>query len=369
MASSPRVVTPPTVHQEVDASESTSMRRSRSSSHHSATVSIHRHGCLNPRLTFAPICKDQRLPCNLCRILPAQIPNFFSTCVHIDFSSLIRSQPTWNTPRRTTNATLLFLCPIIPAPVSFRPAEPVCWTKGARFLNWDSFLSPFPHTLGPVLTPSLNRSSTPKISSLLTCETHSISLFPVTQEAFDLGGFNFTPGAGQFDLGEMFDWENVLGDGKLRLWCGDWEGVGDTCATALNLGSGEFEPGEGLGGDDGHGVGVGVGLNDTGINLAVGPSVGLDTAVGVPARVWVPAVLRVPRGLASRQTTADSSSESSGPIDPSGNGSGSDELSFRDPSTFPISNYAHQLQALQSYSGAQSLWGVPIEESSLSFLQ
>lgn len=220
----------------------------------------------------------------------------------------------------------------------------------------------------PVLESLFNPQD---IFSSYLCETLDLP-FPASQEAFDLAGFdelNFTPGAGQFDLSEMFDWENVLDDGELRLWGGGWEGIDDTCATGLDLGGGEFELGEGLGGDDGHGFGFEFGLDDTGIDLAVGPSVGLDTAVNVPARVRVPAVLPTPRRLASRQTITDSSSGSSGPIDPSGNGSGSDELSFPDPSTFSISNYAHyaqHLQALHSYSEAQSLWEVPIEESPLS---
>jgi len=166
----------------------------------------------------------------------------------------------------------------------------------------------------------------------------------------------------------MFDWENVLSDGELRMWGGDWEGVDDTCATGLDLENGEFELGEGLDEDDGHGFDYG--LDDAGIDLAAGPSFGFDTAVNVAARVRVPALLPTPARLAAiRQTIASSSSGSSGPLDPSGNGSGSDELSFSDPSIFSISNYANyaqQLQVLQSQSEAQSLWEVPIEESPVS---
>jgi hypothetical protein len=194
--------------------------------------------------------------------------------------------------------------------------------------------------------------------------------FPASQEAFDLAGFgelNFTPGQGQFDLGEMFDWENVLDDGELRMWGGDWEGIDDTGATGLDLVGGQFELGEGLDEDDGHGFGYG--LDDAGIDLDVGPGVGGDTALDLAARVRVPALLPTPARLATRQTITGSSSGSSGPVDPTGNGSGSDEPSFPDPSTFSISSYANfaqQLQALQSHSEAQSLWEVPIEESPLS---
>ncbi len=236
----------------------------------------------------------------------------------------------------------------------------------------------------PHLRPQPEHSPTPQpgadrvLESLLPfqdiitsylCDTIDLP-FPASQEAFDLAGFdelNFTPGTGQFDLREMFDWENVLGDGELKKWGGGWEGIDDTCATGLDLGSGEFELGEGLGGDDGYGFELG--LDGAGIDLAVGPSVGVDTAVNVAARVAVPAVLPTPRRLATRQTIADSSSGSSGPVDSSGSGSGSDGLSFPDPPTFPIANYAdyaQHLQALQSQAEAQSMWEVPSEESPLS---
>ncbi len=59
-ASSPRVVTPPTIDQEVGASKSTPIRRSGSSRRHSATVSIHCHGCLNFRLTSTLLCRKPR---------------------------------------------------------------------------------------------------------------------------------------------------------------------------------------------------------------------------------------------------------------------------------------------------------------------
>jgi hypothetical protein len=163
----------------------------------------------------------------------------------------------------------------------------------------------------------------------------------------------------------MFDWENVLGDGELRKWGGDWERVDNACATGLDLESGEFELGEGLGGDDG----CGLELDGAGIDLAVGPSVGVDTAVSAATLVGVPAVLPTPRRLITGEPIAGSSSGSSGPVDSSGNFSGSDALSFSDLSTFPISNYANyaqQLQVLQSQTQAQSLWEVPTEESSLS---
>jgi len=58
---------------------------------------------------------------------------------------------------------------------------------------------------------------------------------------------------------------------------GGWEGIDDTCAMGLDLGSGEFELGERLGWDDGHGFELR--LDGAGIDLAVGPSVGVDTAV------------------------------------------------------------------------------------------
>ena len=70
----------------------------------------------------------------------------------------------------------------------------------------------------------------------------------------------------------------------------------------------------------------------------MGPSVGISTDVNVAARVRV---LPTFRGFASRQTITGTSSGSSGPIDPSGNGSGSGELSFPGPSTFPISHGEH----------------------------
>ena len=165
----------------------------------------------------------------------------------------------------------------------------------------------------------------------------------------------------------MFDWENVLGDGELKRWGGGWEEIDDTCATGLDLGDGGFELGEGLGEDDENWFALG--LDGAGIDLAVRPSVEVDAAVNFAARVGVPALLPTPRRLATRQTITGSSSGSSGPVDSSGSGSGSDGLSFPDPPTLPIAIYAsytQHLQALQSQMEAQSAWEVPIEESSLS---
>ena len=70
----------------------------------------------------------------------------------------------------------------------------------------------------------------------------------------------------------------------------------------------------------------------------MGPSVGIGTAVNVAACVRV---LPTPRWFTSRQTITSSSSGGSGPINPSGNVSGSDELFFPGPSTFPISHGEH----------------------------
>jgi len=228
--------------------------------------------------------------------------------------------------------------------------------------------SPSPTNPQPGADPVLESLFTSQdIFSSYPCDTLDLP-FPASQEVFDLTGFdelNFNPGAGQLDLGEMFDWENVLGDGELRKWGGGWEEIDNTWTTGLDLGNGEFELGEELGGDDGRELG----LDGSGINLAVGSSIGVDTAVNVAARVGVPAVLPTPSRLLTGRTIAGSSSGSSGPVDSSGNGSGSDGLSFPDLSTFPIShytNYAQQLQALQSQTEAQSLWDVPIEESPLS---
>ena len=165
----------------------------------------------------------------------------------------------------------------------------------------------------------------------------------------------------------MFDWENVLGDGELRKWGGGWEEIDDTCETGLDLGDGGFELDEGLGGDDENWFALG--LDGAGINLAVRPSVGVDTAVNFAACVGVPALLPTPRRLATLRTIAGSSSGSSGPVDSSGSGSGSDGLSLSDPPTLPIAIYAsytQHLQALRSQMEAQSVWEVPIEESSFS---
>ena len=216
--------------------------------------------------------------------------------------------------------------------------------------------------------------SDPVLESLLTsqdifssypCDTLDLP-FPASQEAFDLAGFdelNFTLGAGEFDLDEMFDWGNVIGDGELRKWGGGWEGVDNTYSTGLDVESSEFELPEGLGGNDGRGLG----LDGTGIDLAIGIDVGVDTAVNVAARVGVPAVLPTPGKLQS--IIAGSNSESSGPADLSGTGSGSDGLSFPDLQTFQTSNYANyaqQSQLLPSQAEVQSLWEVPIEDSSFS---
>ena len=226
--------------------------------------------------------------------------------------------------------------------------------------------------LQPEPSPTPQPGADPVLESLFTsylCDALDLP-FPASQEAFDLAGFdelNFTPGTGQIDLGKLFDWENVFGDGELRKWGGGWEEIDDTCATGLDLGGGGFELGEGLGGDDENWFALG--LDGASIDLAVRPSVGVDTAVNLAARVGVPALLPTPRRLATQQTIAGSSSGSSGPVDWSGSGSGSDGLSIPDPPTLPIAIYAsytQHLQALQAQTEAQSVWEVPIEESSLS---
>ena len=216
--------------------------------------------------------------------------------------------------------------------------------------------------------------SDPVLESLLTsqdifssysCDTLDLP-FPASQEAFDLAGFdelNFALGAGEFDLDEMFDWGNVIGDGELRKWGGGWEGIDNTYATGLDLGSGEFELSEGLGGNEGRGLGP----DGAGIDLAVGVGVGADTAVNFATRIGVPAVLPTPGRLQSIIT--GTSSGTSGPADLNGAGPGSDGLSLPDPQTFQTSNYANyaqQLQLLPSQMEVQSLWEVPIEDSSFS---
>jgi len=193
--------------------------------------------------------------------------------------------------------------------------------------------------------------------------------FPASQEAFDLAGFdelNFTPGAGQIDLDEMFDWQNVVHDGELRKWGGGWEGFDNTCAMGLDLGSGGFELDEILGGDGARGLG----LDGAGIESVVGLDVGVDTAVDAAGHVGMPAALQTPsRFITGGSTFAGSSSGSSGPGDLSCSGSGSDGLSIPDLQISPTSkyaNYAQHLQLRQSQTEAQRLWEIPIEDSSFS---
>ena len=386
VASSPRVVTPPTIDQEVSAPKSTPIQKSGSSSRHSATVSIHCHGCLNFRLTsmqeITPPSQSPRSPSVKSKVKPqasSQPAPASTSPLSFDRNLLgmllvgpsIRPSP--------SSAQSSPLCPTSNPPNPFvdPKALSLATSSGASTFEPASLRPPH-HRPQPQPSPTPRPGADPVLESLLPfqdiitsylCETIDLP-FPASQEAFDLAGFdelNFTPGTGQFDLREMFDWENVLGDGELKKWGGGWEGIDDACATGLDLGSSEFELGEGLGGDDGHGFRLG--LDDAGIDLDVGPSVELDNVVNVAARVGVPAVLPTPRRLATRQTVAGSSSGSSGPVDSSGSGSGSDGLSFPDPPTFPIANYtdyAQHLQALQSQVEAQSVWEVPIEESPLS---
>jgi hypothetical protein len=117
--SSPRVVTPPTILQEASASKSTPVRRSSSTSRHSATVSIHFHGRLTLRLILRCYTgSDAPLAITANPFCPIQTQTS-NSCICIDFSSLIRSQSTRYTPRRTINTALSFLCSIIPAPPRF----------------------------------------------------------------------------------------------------------------------------------------------------------------------------------------------------------------------------------------------------------
>ena len=220
----------------------------------------------------------------------------------------------------------------------------------------------------PELSPTYPLpGSDPVLESLLTSQdifsSDTLDLpFPASQEAFDLAGFdelNFTLGAGEFDLDEMFDWGDVIGDGELRKWGGGWEGYDNTYATALDGGSGEFELPEGLGRNDGRRFG----LDGAGIDLAVRIDTGVDASVNVAAPVGVPAVLPIPNTLQS--TIAGSS----GPPDLSGTCSGSEGLSFPDLQAFQnpnYTNYTQQQQLLPSQTEGQFLWEIPTEDSSFS---
>ena len=148
----------------------------------------------------------------------------------------------------------------------------------------------------------------------------------------------------------MFDWAKTLQDDDVRKWGGDWD-LFNTGAGVLDSGSGEFELGEGLGGDDGRA------LDGAGIGLAVGPGVGVDTAIHAAACGGVPAVLPTPSKLITAQSPiAGSSSGSSGSVDLSGAGFSSDGLPVPGQSTFPTSQYDQQLLVLQPNPEAQPLW-------------
>jgi hypothetical protein len=377
VASSPPIATPPTIQQEVGVPKSTPIRGSSSSSNHSETVSLYFHGYSDLRLTCVSVQEVAQLPRPSSRSKSQLSPR----------------------PAPASTSPLSFDLNLLGIPLAVPPsssASPIRPTSDTRKL----FVDPKALTLAQsssalIFEPSALQASLPRpqhdFSPILArpgadpvLQSHSTSQditsfdsldipYPTSREAFELAGFNelnFYPGAGEYNLDEvfkkMFDLPRILDDSELKEWGGGWEGVDNTGAARLDLGIGEFELGEGVGADDG----LGFGFDDTGIDSAVGFSLEADAAVHAAAHVGVPAVLPTPHDLVAGQVTfAGSGPGSSGPTGSSGNGPDSDELSFTDLSTFLTTGYAsypQQLQPFQSHTEAQSIWEVPTEDSSFS---